>query len=111
MALDCDFIKVADTLEGIRWERWFDGLLHIRQPGPPVILHESAGYAWVAIPQQERRKRAWLPLRWILTKWRKSHGAWRLLDSFRISDGGVRGILGRLGEERLAEYQDLADVP
>lgn len=84
MALDEDFIRVVGSFDEIRWDREWGGRLHIRQPGPAIVVDQLGTWATVLIPQQDW-DRDWKETRWILTRWQKSHGAWRLTNSIRVS--------------------------
>lgn len=85
MALDVDGTRVVDDLSEIDWTREWDGHVQVRQVVPPWVVDVSHGWAVVIVCVQDlRRFRAWDPPRYLLTRWRKMRGAWRLEQHMRV---------------------------
>jgi len=93
MALDTDGERVVDSLDQIIWERHHDGQQVVRQPAPPVVVQQANGWATVLLTLQDRRAGAWGPRRWVITRWKRDRGAWRLYDKFRLSEAALRGLV------------------
>lgn len=87
MALDSNFETVVDSLEDIRWEREWNGRLYTRQPGPVIVIDKQRAWATVLIPQQDWRsmKKGWEKPRFVLSRWCKERGAWRIRGYLRLS--------------------------
>lgn len=97
MALDSNFVTVVDNLEDINWNRDWDGRPDIRQPGPPIVLFKWAAQAVVLIPQQRAKEE----IRFIITKWQKSKGAWRLNEDMRINMKTIKAIASQEVQDKI----------
>lgn len=84
---DVDGVLAVAELEDIRWDR----------PGPAgvglVQQHLGHEVVWVAsrnnwavvlILVRDWKRRAWQDPRFVLTRWRRERGAWRLFAHFRM---------------------------
>lgn len=110
MALDSNFETVVDNLEDIRWEREWNGRMYTRQLGPAIVVDRQRAWATVLIPQQDWRsmKKGWERPRFVLSRWYKERGAWRIKGYLRLSFRDAQAFSKLVSDEYLEEIADVA---
>jgi len=83
---DIDGIEVVETLEDICWDRRvLDGRLSERHFGAHVV-ETTGAWATVLIAVRDIRRDRPCPVRYVLTRYRKEAGGWRLTNHFRLPE-------------------------
>lgn len=80
---DVDGIEVVADLGDLRWDRYYEGRHAERHIGARVV-ENSGAWATVIVAVKDLRTDRPCPVRYVLARYRREGGAWRLRNHFRL---------------------------
>ena len=86
-AFDVDGFEVAEDLDSICWEvREKRGSQNVQRHVAHETIHRVGAWAVVLVAGQDYKQGQWQSTRFVLTRYRKLAGAWRLQNHFRLPE-------------------------
>jgi len=80
---EVDGIEVVASLDDLRWDRFYEGRRSERHVGATVV-ESSGAWATVLVAVKDVRGDRPCPVRYVLARYRREGGAWRLRNHFRL---------------------------
>jgi len=96
-AFEIDGVQAVAQLEDIDWTLPQSNPTGVCAQRGLQTLHRAGSWATVVIALQDRKKFIWQPVRYVLAKYRKIGGLWRLQQHMRVNHKAF-GVLAKDAE-------------